>query len=237
MTGSRNSLLNLTEKSSSLQVELGDDLKHAIKGVGEVSLQIDLGNRLLIKDILFVHNLKNNLLSISDLEDKCFRVAFVYGQVILWLKNSSIDKTTMIGVREGGLYKFKGHQEQAFVHNNIRSIEIWHQRLAHINYRALPILGKMVTGIPDIQVEHDGVGKGCVLGNNFKGTFYSSDNRSNGILDIIHSDVCEQMMVPYLRNFVYYVLFIDDYSRKTWIYFLKKKRCCLQQVSGIQGFS
>jgi hypothetical protein len=30
-------------------------------------------------------------------------------------------------------------------------------------------------------------------------------------------------MVPSLGNFVYYVLFIDDYSRKTWIYFLKEK--------------
>jgi hypothetical protein len=31
------------------------------------------------------------------------------------------------------------------------------------------------------------------------------------------------MTVPSLGNFVYYVLFIDDYSRKTWIYFLKEK--------------
>jgi transposase InsO family protein len=117
----------------------------------------------------------------------------------------------------------KGHQEQALVHNSVSSSELWHRRLAHINYRALPILSKMVTGLPDIQVERDGVCKGCALGKNVKGSFTSSDNRSKGILDIIHSDVCRQMMVPSLGNFVYYVLFIDDYSRKTWIYFLKAK--------------
>jgi hypothetical protein len=98
MTGSRISLSNLIEKSSSLQVELGDDSKHAVKVVGEASLELDSGNRLLIKDILFVQNLKKNLLSISALEDKGFRVAFVDGQVLLWRKSSSIDKATMIGV-------------------------------------------------------------------------------------------------------------------------------------------
>jgi hypothetical protein len=68
-------------------VELGDNSKHAVKGVGEASLQLDSGNRLLIKDILFVQNLKKNLLSISALEDKGFRVAFVDGQFLLWSKS------------------------------------------------------------------------------------------------------------------------------------------------------
>jgi transposase InsO family protein len=52
---------------------------------------------------------------------------------------------------------------------------------------------------------------------------YQNINRSKGILDIIHSDVCGHMTVPSLGNFVYHVLFIDDYSRNKWIYFLKAK--------------
>jgi hypothetical protein len=72
-------------------------------------------------------------------------------------------------------------------------------------------------------VEHDGVCKGCALGNNAKGIFPSSDNRSNGILNIIHSYVCRKMTVPSLGNVFYYVTFIDDFSHKTWIYFLKAK--------------
>jgi transposase InsO family protein len=65
--------------------------------------------------------------------------------------------------------------------------------------------------------------KGCALGKNAKKSFANNDSISQGILDIIHSDVCEQITVPSPRKFVYYVIFIDDYSRKTWIYFLKAK--------------
>ena len=97
-----------------------------------------------------MQGLKKNLLSISSLEDKGFRVAFVDGQVLLWPKISSIDSTTMIGVLEGGLYKLKGHQEQALVHNNVSSSELWHRRLAHLNYKTLLVLSKMVTGLPNM---------------------------------------------------------------------------------------
>ena len=51
----------------------------------------------------------------------------------------------------------------------------------------------------------------------------SSDKKAKGILDIVYSDVCAPMIVTSLSGYVYYVSFIDDYSRKTWIYFLKGK--------------
>jgi transposase InsO family protein len=81
----------------------------------------------------------------------------------------------------------------------------------------------MVTGLPEIQIQHEGVCKGCALGKNVKGSFPSSNNRSNKILESIHSDVCGPMTVASLNGYLYYVLFIDDHSRKTWIYFLKNK--------------
>jgi transposase InsO family protein len=39
----------------------------------------------------------------------------------------------------------------------------------------------------------------------------------------MHSDVCGPMTTTSLSGYVYYVSFIDDFSRKTWIYFLKTK--------------
>jgi hypothetical protein len=50
-------------------VEIGYDSKHAVKGVGESSYQLDSGNSISIKDVFIVQGLKKNLLSISALED------------------------------------------------------------------------------------------------------------------------------------------------------------------------
>jgi transposase InsO family protein len=54
-------------------------------------------------------------------------------------------------------------------------------------------------------------------------TFPSSDSRSKGILDLVHSDVCGPMSVASLSGYNYYVTFIDDFSRRMWIYFMKTK--------------
>ena len=47
--------------------------------------------------------------------------------------------------------------------------------------------------------------------------------KNKGILEIIHSDVCSPMSSSSLSGYVYYVSFIDYFSRKAWIYFLKSK--------------
>ena len=60
-------------------------------------------------------------------------------------------------------------------------------------------------------------------GKNTKNTFPSSESKAKGILEIIHSDVCSPMSSSSLSGYVYYVSFIDDFFRKTWIYFMKNK--------------
>jgi hypothetical protein len=115
------------------------------------------------------------------------------------------------------------HQTSPGLHDTINLSELWHRRLAHIHYRSLPSLGKMVTSLPEIQIQHKGFFKGCSLGKNVKGSFLSSDNRSKEISDLIHSYVCGPITISSLNVYLYYVLFIDVHSRKTWIYFLKNK--------------
>ena len=50
-----------------------------------------------MKDVLYVPVLKNNLLSISALDAKGMRVAFVDGQVLMWPKGKTIDDAKIIG--------------------------------------------------------------------------------------------------------------------------------------------
>jgi transposase InsO family protein len=95
--------------------------------------------------------------------------------------------------------------------------------IAHINYQELPFLRKMVEGLLELKSTHEGICKGCALGKNIKKPFPSNNNRSKETLDLIHSDVCGPMPVIYLGGSLYYVTFIDDYSRKTWMYLLKSK--------------
>ena len=66
--------------------------------------------------------------------------------------------------------------------------------------------------------------RGCALGKYTKTAFPSNDTRSKGVLNLIHSDLCGPMSFGSLTGFEYYITFIDDYSRKTWIYFLRSKK-------------
>ena len=91
-------LIDLIKKDSSLQVILGDNAKYAMKGTGSTSLQLDCGNSLKMSDILCVLGLKRNFVSISALEDKGYRVAFIDGKVLIWHKTSSLDSASEIGV-------------------------------------------------------------------------------------------------------------------------------------------
>jgi len=86
-----------------VQVELGDSSKHEVKCVGEAAIRLDSGKPVKMTDVLLVPGLKKNLLSIFSLEDQCYNVAFVKGKVLAWHEKSSIDKATVIGIREGGL--------------------------------------------------------------------------------------------------------------------------------------
>ena len=104
---------------------------------------------------------KKKLLSISTLDKKGYIVAFIDGQVLMWSTGKRLEDVVVIGEEGGGVYKLKGNPETTLVHETTSSSELWHKRLAHINYKALPYVRKVVTGLPDLNIEHEGTCKGC----------------------------------------------------------------------------
>ena len=61
------------------------------------------------------------------------------------------------------------------------------------------------------------------MGKYRKAPFPMRDSNTTSILDLVHTDVSGRMSHVSLRGYKNYVLFIDDFSRKTWIFFLKAK--------------
>ena len=164
-----------------------------------------------LKDALYVPGLKKNLLSISALDKKGFIFSFVDGKVLTWTKGKTIDDAMEIGVK-GGLYKLKGNTDSSLETNTINPCELWNRRLAHVYYKALLIVSKVVTGLPEIQIEHEGVCKGCAQRKNTKNPFPKRDSKAKWILNIIHSDIYRTIQTSSLSGYSYYASFIDDYS-------------------------
>ena len=83
------------------------------------------------------------------------RVAFVDGQVLMWPKGKQINDAIVIREQDEGLYKLKGHHEQALVHDSIERSELWHRRIAHVHYRALLIVSKEFSIFLEIQENYE----------------------------------------------------------------------------------
>jgi hypothetical protein len=134
---------------------------YLIKGVGESNYKLDSRTPMKMKDILYVPGLTKNLLSISTLDKKVFRVCFIDGEVLMWPKGKTMEETIVIGKEEGHLYKLKGHSKASLTHSIENPCELWHKILTHINYKALPHVSKAVIGLPEFKVDDEGMCNIC----------------------------------------------------------------------------
>jgi hypothetical protein len=80
----------------------------------------------------------------------------------------------------------------------------------------------MVAGMSNCTLDFDFC-EHCIYGKQNRLRFPSSATREKGILELIQNDVFGPVPVPSLGKSVYYVSFIDDFSRNTWIYFIRNK--------------
>ena len=87
----------------------------------------------------------------------------------------------------------------------------------------------MVKGFPLIE-KSDNLCEGCILGKQYRESFPAGKSiRKKAPLEIVHSDLCGPMETPSFCGSHYILTFIDDYTRKTWVYFLKQKSEVFEQ--------
>ena len=62
-------------------------------------------------------------------------------------------------------------------------------------------MSKVVTGLPDLNIDHEGTCKGCTRGKNIKNPFLKSETKTKGMLEVIHYDVCGPIPSTYLSGY------------------------------------
>eukprot|EP00253_Pinus_taeda_P011907 PITA_11907 len=83
MTGDKSLFSTLEEKDLKMLIEMGDDKRFSVLGVGTVAFQREHGALITLTDVKYVLGLKKNLVSIAMLEEKGYNVVFSKGKVFL----------------------------------------------------------------------------------------------------------------------------------------------------------
>ena len=105
-------------------------------------------------------------------------------------------------------------------------LNVWHKRIGHINLQKLHNMQTKgpILGLPRFTTkEITGVCEACQYGKQRRPPFPKERHMSKAILDVVHSDVWGPAQVSTLGGCRYYVTFIDDFSRHTWIYPMRQK--------------
>ena len=108
--------------------------------------------------------------------------------------------------------------------NKVNNWLLWHHRLGHpINKVLTNALSSVDASCILSITESITHCKHCLNGKMHQLPFDKSDFKASKPLELIHSDVWGPTPTTSINNFQYYVLFVDDYSKFTWLFLLKFK--------------
>ena len=102
------------------------------------------------------------------------------------------------------------------------SLSLWHRRLGHMSEKGLQILAKN-NSIPFDKGTLLDPCDYCLLGKQHRVSFNSKSIKKSEILELVYYDVYGPIEVESLGGYKYFVTFIDDALKKTWVYLLKSK--------------
>ena len=205
-------------------VKVGNGDKVAIIGKGIVQIHTTTGIKH-ISDVLLVPELDQNLLSVGQLMQNGYSLLFKERSCVI--NDADGHELFEVEMRKRCFpvnWNLMTEQECKVSKVELDS-KLWHMRLGHYNLKSIQFAQKqeLVKDLPNIQVCSE-VCEGCQLGKQHRLPFPSSATwRATEKLQLVHSDVCGPMKTVSLNGSKYFILFIDDFTRMTWVYFLKQK--------------
>jgi GAG-pre-integrase domain len=94
--------------------------------------------------------------------------------------------------------------------------ELWHKRLGHPSCKILNrLFGVSFEKCMECDI--------CKLAKLTKPSFQLSLSKSSAPFELVHSDVWGPTPITSYNEFKYFIIFIDDFSRATWLFLLKTK--------------
>nr|GEX49660.1 retrovirus-related Pol polyprotein from transposon TNT 1-94 [Tanacetum cinerariifolium] len=220
MTRDRSQLVNFVQKFLGT-VKFGNDHVAKIMGYGDYQI----GN-VTISRVYYVEGLGHNLFSVGQFCDSDLEVAF--RQHTCFICNlDGVDLLT--GSRGNNLYTLSLQDMMASSLLSKASKTkswLWHHRLSHLNFGVINNLARqgLVRGLPKLKFETDHLCSACAMGKSTRKTHKpKSEDTNQEKLYLLHMDLCGPMRVESVNGKKYILVIVDDYSRFTWVKFLRSK--------------
>ena len=201
------------------KVHLADDETLKIVGKGDIRLKLQNQTTWKLQGVRHVPGLRRNLISVGQLDGEGYCTTFSGHE---W----KITKGALViarGKKTGTLYVTSNLENIVAVADADGKSNLWHQRLGHMSEKGMKTLlskGKL----PDLKNVDVGLCEDCIFGKQKKVSFTKIGKTPKAErLELVHTDVWGPSPVSSLAGSLYYVTFIDDSTRKLWVYFLKKK--------------
>ena len=201
------------------KVYLADGLPLDIVGIGDINLKMSDGRVWKITKVRHVPKLMRNLISVGQLDDTGHDVNFGGGA---WrVKKGSI--VVARGHKRGTLYMTTSYQDTVAVVENAKQTKLWHCRLGHMSEKGMKLMVEN-GALPDLKTVDHQMCESCILGKQKRVSFSKGGREPKSEkLELVHTDVWGPAPVASLGGSYYYVTFIDDSTRKVWVYFMKNK--------------
>ncbi|CAM8990125.1 unnamed protein product [Rhodiola kirilowii] len=210
-------------------LHMGDESSAPILGLGQVELEFSSGKIVVLCNVLFVPNIRKNIVSGTVLIKQGYRQVYEADNYVLSKGGIFVGK----GYLCNGMFKLSLNKSVCSIYMNcehesptqstsshVDISTLWHARLGHVHYKRLLKMSKHDL-IPSFDMNIDKC-RTCMLTKITRQPFYKVTRESN-ILDLIHSDLCDFHSSPSLGNKKYVVTYIDDCSRFCYVYLLHSK--------------